>query len=163
MEMLNMYAKNKVFIILMLVSVLTLLTPVAMADTKTNMVTETFETDTANAHPTGFYTYAERNWLYSNVTDNLGRGTSTNSYSVNDTNGHANADAWFNITSFAYEELEFYVYQNSGYNNLTHIYVYFGTEYLLVNLSNSHINVGNSTNGALVNQTFYNSTWYRVR
>lgn len=144
----------------MLVSICVMLFPSSLANT-VDTYTEDFEDDIDGANPTeDWLTYYEEGFNWANVTDSTYHG-GAQSFIVNDTNGAASANVCFNITAREYDTVEFWFKADTSLNNETRIFVYSGSEYVWLNLTDTKIYASNSTT-LFVTQTLTNNTWYRA-
>jgi hypothetical protein len=132
---------------------------------------ETFETDTNNANPSeSWYTYTETGWEYANATTGLGRGASSRSYRINDSNGAGNSST-FTVTANNFNYFEaWFLYDNTSHNVIT-VSVYSSTTELAKFIINATVNASiddyclfqNNTAGSGFNETLANGTWYKIR
>ena len=159
--------KYKIILALLIMEMLTLLSFGAGAYTYFNQ-TETFESDTAGSNPSEtWYTFNELGLDTSDVA-NVGRGSSTKSLQVNDTDPDSEF-CWFNMsTADNFSYAEFYFKIDNTTHNESRIYSVDSADTALARFDiishgdTSYVTCRNYTS-ILWNGTITNNTWYRLR
>ena len=147
---------------------------------------ETFETDTNGSAPASdWYTYTDTGWEFANVTNQTGRGTSSNSFRVNDTTSGGGDYANFTFTTNDYDYFEMYFKWNNqtNFQNMTRSlfvdvdgaiiggYNITGNATNITSSANNTVSFFNNTatgsdwagKGGWNSTELTNDTWYRVR
>lgn len=139
--------------------------------TKTATNTETFETDTNESNPEDtWYTYTESGWGWANVTNETGRGTSSNSFFINDSSGGIDFSN-FTFTANDFEYFQTWFMWDNTSHNFTRIN-YLDEDIAIVGMfdvggtvyDNRTQTVGFSNGSISWNSSALdNNTWYQVR
>lgn len=164
--------RNKnIFLLLLIVSMLVFTNMVAASTyftTKNYTKTETFETDTDDIDPSeSWYTYTETGLDWANVDGSVGRGSSSKSYRINDTDGgNISTDiSSFTFTARNYTYFSFWFKWDSTNHNRSYgildstngyiLDIDFGKDAERIVVSNYSV--------VAIERSLTNDTWYQLR